>query len=104
MASIKFPIPGTSAAVSVKTFKLQQANLPGLLVVKNLAGTEIVKLQSTIDNGATFFDLGDDNGAVELIGTTRNAVPINVPGHYRLSKGATASSAVEVALSFGVDV
>lgn len=101
--AIKFSIPGTSAAVSDE-FKLVQAQIPGLLVSKGVAGVETVKLQGTTDDGATFVDLTDENGSVELIGVTRNSLPIKVAGRFRLSKSATASAVVVVALSFGTTV
>jgi len=103
MATEKFPIPGTAAGVSA-IFTLVQAQIPGLLVSKNVAGTETVKLQGTTDDGVTFVDLTDENGSVEMIGVTRNSLPIKVAGKFRLSKSMTVSTAVVIALSFGTDV
>ena len=103
MAAIKILLPGT-AAFTVNLKHMKRVNVPGLLVSKNLTGSETITLQGTTDNGSSWFDLSDENGAVALTGITRTTIPINVPGFFRLSKGVTVSTAVEVALSFGTDV
>ena len=102
-AAIKILLPGTGA-LTKEIKEISRAEVPALLVSKNLAGTETVTLQGTTDNGATWFNLSDENGAVALVGITRTSIPINVPVKLRLSKGVTVSAVVEVALSFGTDV
>lgn len=101
--SIIIKLPGTGA-LTREIQALQRENIPALLVSKNLAGTEEIVLQASTDNGVTWVALADENGAVAFVGTTRTAIPINVPVKLRLSKASTASSTVEVALSFGVFV
>lgn len=101
--SIKFFLSGTGVAVS-KSFTLIQPQIPGLLVAKNLATDETVKLQGSTDDGATWVDLTDENGNVEMIGTVRNSLPIKVAGRFRLNKSTTVSTSVIVALSFGTTI
>ncbi len=97
-----FSLPGTAVATSgVKMFS--QAMVPGIFKVEGLAGSETVKLQMIKADIVTFEDVTDENGAVQMT-ATKNTLPLNVPGRYKLSKSITVSAVVKVTLSFGTSV
>lgn len=97
-------IPATSGAGAFTSnqYIIDQDDLPAQLIVSaGLASSETVKLQSSIDNGANFIDLTDENGDVEFAATGRNIIPINIPLLFRAVKASTTATTISLTLSFG---
>ena len=101
-ATIVIPATSGTAAFTSNEYKLEQSDIPAQLIVSaGLATTETVKLQSSIDKGANFINLIDENGPVQFAATGKNIIPINIPLLFRLVKSTTAAATISVTLTFG---
>ena len=102
MAAIILIASSTGAAIS-KQFELSRAKLPARIRKKGLATTELIKLESSNDNGVTWEQEVDENGVVQFAATGKNVIAINIPGLFRVNRTASAAASSCI-LSFGTDV
>ena len=70
---------------------------PVTVVATGLAGTDVVNIQISSDDGQTYSDLWSKGTQVQLT-STNNARTLYGPGHYRVSKPIT-TGAVTVGVS-----
>lgn len=83
---------GTAAATSKDSgFYINPGEEATVMCSPDLAGAEVVTIQISHDNGATWVDY-QYNGATIQLTSTQNAVKLYGPMLYRTSKGVTAGS------------
>ena len=89
----------TAAATADVAVDAQSNLLPCGIVSNGLAGTEVVDVLISDDNGVTYAPLLDTaSGLPVQLTATKNAISLVAPALYRLSKTVTVA-AVGVALS-----
>lgn len=71
------------------SFQIRQIDIPASISVKGLGAAEVVDLQMSQDDGATWFDAYDAGSKVTLTSDS-NQVTVNGPGTFRIYKAATA--------------
>ena len=95
MAAIILLDTGGSLSPLSKIVRLTRANLPATLIQEGLTASEIIKLETSIDNGTSFFQAEDSDGVVQFAASGKNIIPINNPMIFRLSR----SGGVDVAIA-----
>jgi hypothetical protein len=66
----------------------QNNRIPCTIVATNLTGAENIKIQISVDDGATFHDIFI-NGTLQELAATNNVVGVDAPGFYRFVKTTT---------------
>jgi hypothetical protein len=86
-------INNQTAATESNPFKVPPSRTPSLKA-SGLTGAEVVTLQCEI-NGQ-FADVLDSAGAVVTMTATKPHITINADGTYRVTKGVTAATTVQL--------
>jgi hypothetical protein len=86
-------IDNQTAAATSNPFKVPPGRTPSLKSV-GLTGAEVVTLQCEINGN--FSDVLDSTGAVVTMTATKPHITINADGTYRVTKGVTAATTVQL--------
>jgi hypothetical protein len=86
-------IDNQTAATTSNPFKVPPGRTPSLKSA-GLTGAEVVTLQCEINGN--FSDVLDSTGAVVTMTATKPHITINADGTYRVTKGVTASTTVQL--------
>lgn len=86
-------MPVATGAFTSDGYELERDMVPATLIKKGLAMTETIKVEVSIDNGATFFQLVDGTGDVGFAATGKNFIILESPMLFRLVKASAAAAA-----------
>ena len=82
-------ITAQTAAVTVaKVFSITEDDVPATLMATNLAGSEVITILFTIDDGGNTESVFQD-GSVVTLSATDKVKSINSPGRYAVTKPVT---------------
>ena len=86
-------INNQTAETTSKPFKVPPGRTPSLKAI-GLTGSEVVTLQCEIND--QFTDVLDSSGAAVTMTATKPHITINADGTYRVTKGVTAATTVQL--------
>jgi len=91
MRGVKILIPATTAAVTSSPLQIKGAEVPATFVATGLAGTEKVYFETSLDNGATWYQINESGVPVSLnAGQTCQSAQAGIL--FRLVKDATVAA------------
>ncbi len=88
----------SGAFTSIETH-LQRGNLPASLIKQGLRNTDLIKVETSTDNGKSWFQVEDANGLLQFAATGRNVIPLNVPLIFRLNRVGIAAISITSVVS-----